>query len=107
MKMWKSTGNVLSWLYKQSLSGVPFVMGSLSQLPIVRANQMCASMVKNDIAHLVLEIASPKVLEVERDVKVTFSDKLGTVGKPSVNFYIRLYKVSIMLPIISRENMRL
>jgi hypothetical protein len=43
--------------------------------------KICASTFRNEIAHMTLEISNPKVLEVLRDIKVTFPDMLGTVGK--------------------------
>jgi hypothetical protein len=45
------------------------------------AEQICTTTFKNEIAHMTLEIADPRVMEVVRDVRVTFPDMLGTVGK--------------------------
>jgi hypothetical protein len=44
------------------------------------AENICATTFKNDIAHMTLEIASPRVLDIVRDIKVTFPDMLGTIG---------------------------
>jgi hypothetical protein len=86
LDLWKSSGNVLTWLYKQSLADAPYVISSMSIKDGMNsglAEKICASTFKNDIAHMTLEIANPKVLEVVRDIKVTFPDKLGTVGRNS------------------------
>jgi hypothetical protein len=83
LNLWRSTGNILSWLYKMSLSDAPYVISSMDVedgLNTGLAKQICTTTFKNDIAHLTLEIADPRVMEVVRDVRVTFPDMLGTVG---------------------------
>ena len=45
------------------------------------ATQICVSIFKNDIAKLILEIAQPRVVEVQKDRRVTFPDMLGTIGE--------------------------
>jgi hypothetical protein len=83
LDLWRKTGNVLSWLYKESLSDAPFVISSElveNGLNIGTDKKICPTIFKNEIAHMTLEIANPRVLEVVRDVKVTFPDILGTVG---------------------------
>jgi hypothetical protein len=88
LNLWRKTGNVLSWLYKESLSDAPFVISSedvKDGLNIGTAEKICPTIFKNEIAHITLEIANPRVLEVVRDVKVTFPDMLGTVGKIMCN----------------------
>ena len=45
------------------------------------ASKICELAFKNDIAKLTLEIAEPKVLEIVKDIKVTFADILGTIGE--------------------------
>ena len=45
------------------------------------ATQICVSIFENDIAQLILEIAQPRVIEVQKDRRVTFPDMLGTIGK--------------------------
>jgi hypothetical protein len=83
LDLWRSTGNVLSWFYKQSLSDAQYVITTMDLedgLNIGLADKICANIFKHEIAHMTLEIASPKVLEVVRDVKVTFPDMLGTIG---------------------------
>jgi hypothetical protein len=84
LNLWNSTGNVLSWLYKLSLTDAPFVItDNLVEegLNIGTADQICVTTFKNDIAHMTLSIANPSVIEVVKDIKVTFPDMLGTVGK--------------------------
>lgn len=84
MNLWRSTGNILSWLYKQSLSDVPLVITTMDvedRLNAGTLDKICTSTFKNDIAHMTLEIADPRVLEVVEDIKITFPDMLGTIGK--------------------------
>ena len=45
------------------------------------ATQICESTFKSDIAKLILEIAQPRVVEVQKDRRVTFPDMLGTIGE--------------------------
>jgi hypothetical protein len=82
--LWKSTGNVLSWLYKLSSTDAPFVITSTKEnngLNVGTADHICAETFQNDIAHITLSIADPTVLEVVKDVKLSFPDMLGTIGK--------------------------
>jgi hypothetical protein len=84
LNLWRSTANILSWLYKLSLTDVPYVITSTEKedgLNTGIADKICATTFKNEIAHLTLEIADPRVLEVVLDVRVTFPDMLGNVGK--------------------------
>jgi hypothetical protein len=88
LNLWRSTGNVLSWLYKLSLTDAPYVISSMEVedgLNTGLAKKICSTTFKNEIAHLTLEIADPRVMEVVRDVRVTFPDMLGTVGKTLSN----------------------
>jgi hypothetical protein len=84
LELWKSTGNILSWLFRKFLADENVVISTWSigddGLNRGIAENICATTFKNDIAHMTLEIASPRVLEVVRDIKVTFPDKLGTIG---------------------------
>ena len=45
------------------------------------ATEICEFIFENDIALLTVEIAQPRILELVKDVKVTFPDMLGTIGK--------------------------
>lgn len=45
------------------------------------ATKICELAFENDIAKLTLEIAQPKVVEIVKDVRVTFPDILGTIGE--------------------------
>jgi hypothetical protein len=87
LNLWRSTGNILSWLYKQSLSDTPYVISSMEVedgLNTGTATQICTTTFKNEIAHLTLSIADPHVLEIVQDVRVTFPDKLGTIGNVKI-----------------------
>ncbi len=39
-----------------------------------------------DVAQLILEFGKPRVLEITKDIRVTFVDILGTVGKDSYSY---------------------
>jgi hypothetical protein len=43
-------------------------------------NNICKDTYKKHVAHLTLEIVKPRVLEVEKHLKVSFTDMLGIVG---------------------------
>jgi hypothetical protein len=65
---------------------MPYVISSLTVENGIEkglATKICTTAFKNDIAHITLEISKPTVLEVVRDIKVTFPDMLGTVGRTS------------------------
>jgi hypothetical protein len=67
-----------------SLTNAPFAITSVhvdNGLNVGIAEQICAQTFKNEIAHITLSIAHPRVLEVVKDRKVAFPDMLGTVGK--------------------------
>lgn len=85
MDLWLSTGSVLTWLHKLYLDGGSFAIttGKVDDngVELGLSSRICVSTFKNDIAHLTIDIAMPKVLEVERDIKVTFPGMLGTVGE--------------------------
>ena len=44
------------------------------------ASQICTTTFEHDIAKLTLEIATPRVMKLVKDRKVTFPDMLGTIG---------------------------
>ena len=50
-------------------------------LPEDDAREMCKTMYRESIAKVSLEILDPKVLQIKKDVRTTFSDQLGVVGK--------------------------
>jgi hypothetical protein len=84
MNLWRNTGNIMSWLYKLSLTNDPYVISSKRAedgLKIETEEKICTTMFKNEIAYMTLEIADPRVMEVVRHKRVTFPDMLGTVGK--------------------------
>ena len=45
------------------------------------ADKICVTTFENDITKLTLEIATPRILEIVKDIKVTFPDMLGTIGE--------------------------
>jgi hypothetical protein len=84
LNLWRSTGSILTWIHKQFLNGATYVITTdrvEDGLNVGLSKSICASTFKNDIAHMTIDIVSPRVLEVVRDKKVTFPDMLGTIGK--------------------------
>jgi hypothetical protein len=91
LDLWRSMENAFTWLYKLALSNTPYHVTSMELEDGVNKGLMdkiCESTYQNDIAHMTLEIAKPKVLEVVKDVKVTFPDALGTIGKGRVSSWV-------------------
>ena len=43
--------------------------------------KICQSAYKNNVAKLTLQIAEANVLQIKQDIRVTFTDKLGVIGK--------------------------
>jgi hypothetical protein len=88
LELWKSTGNILSWLSRKNFAfdHVVYTRTDIGDDGLNKgiAENICATMFKNDIAHMTLEIASPRVLDIVRDIKVTFPDMLGTIGNISI-----------------------
>ena len=56
------------------------------------ATKICELAFENDIAKLTLEIAQPRVVEIKKDIKVTFPDMLGTIGE-KINCTSRSIKI--------------
>ena len=66
------------------------------------ATKICELAFKNDIVKLTIEIANPRVLEVVKDIRVTFSDMLGTIGKQSKGL---LYSRDCQLTVFQGEQL--
>ena len=49
-------------------------------LPIEDAKEMCKNVYKETIAKVTIEILDPMVLQIKKDVRTTFTDRLGVVG---------------------------
>ena len=47
---------------------------------ILHYTRICEDMVERNIAKITMEISEPMVTNVQRDIKVTFVDQLGTIG---------------------------
>ena len=86
LDLWQSKGNALTWMFGQSLRGRHVMIPGIDvdkkyKLESGLATQICESYFGKSIARIVLEVAQPTVLGVEKKEKVTFPDQLGTVGK--------------------------
>ena len=97
LHLWSSTENVLTFLRGEYTAGRnptsynPQGDGKSVYWPLTggqRRNdtdpllldKICAR-VPETVAHVRLQIAEPRVLLIQKDVKVTFPDMLGTIGK--------------------------
>ena len=49
-------------------------------LPLEDAKMMCKTFYKENIAEVTLEILQPMVLQVKKDVRATFTERLGVAG---------------------------
>ena len=49
-------------------------------LPIEDAKQMCKTVYKETIAKVTIEILDPMVLQIKKDVRTSFTDRLDVVG---------------------------
>ena len=49
-------------------------------LPLKDAKKMCKTFYKESIAKVTLEILQPMVLQVKKDVRATFTERLGVAG---------------------------
>ena len=50
-------------------------------LPTWEANKVCKLKYRNDVAKITLQIAVPESMQIKRDVRVTFADQIGVIGK--------------------------
>ncbi len=85
LKLWNSTGDMLTWFFAQSKTSTPVVIGSTTidrafGVEVGVAAQICASTFERSIARVTVEVAKPVVITVEKTLKATFPDQLGTVG---------------------------
>ena len=52
-----------------------------NSLPAEDGQSICKSLYSNEVVKLTIQIADPNVMEIQKDVSVTFPDMLGIVGK--------------------------
>ncbi len=84
--LWNSTGNVLTWMFQQSRAMSNVMISDMYADQDFRvesglALKICNTMMKKNMARVILEVAKPNVMGVEKQKKATFPDQLGTVGK--------------------------
>ena len=103
LSLWKATGNVLTYFHHMSVLKETYVatedgldkfdekFGIQEEL----ATHICKHMFSNHIARLTLEFPHPDVMEIVKDVKVTFPDMVGTIGKLLHTFMFKLLTVNI------------
>ena len=89
LSLWNTTGNVQTWFHRLSMREGGFTtsyedLGDFDEdfrIQKKLATKICEFIFENDIALLTVEIAQPRILELVKDIKVTFPDMLGTIGK--------------------------
>ena len=57
-------------------------------LPTAEAIDVCKYRFRNEIAKVTVEIASPDVMELMKDVRVNFSDQLAMIGAYNYTRYL-------------------
>ena len=50
-------------------------------LPKSEAHKVCKQMYKNEVVKLTLEISDPVAMQLNKNMKATFMDQVGTVGE--------------------------
>ena len=50
-------------------------------LPKADAAEVCKAMYRENIAKVTVEIMAPDVLQIKKDIKTTFTQQLGVIGK--------------------------
>ncbi len=56
---------------------------------------MCKTALETHIAKLTIEIGKPRVMEIVKDIKVTFPDMLGTIGG-TIGLFTGLSLISVI-----------
>ena len=56
-------------------------------LPEVETNTVCKQIYKNDIVKLTLQISESEAMQIKRDIRVTFTDQVGVIGKKIILSY--------------------
>ena len=89
LALWNATGNEQTFFHKvyvadRSYSISPAALMSLEPKYGISkglADEICKSVFENDIALLTLEMAEPRMMQVQKDKRVTFETMIGTIGK--------------------------
>ncbi len=71
---------------------------------VALASSICAFVVERHLAEVNLELAAPTVVEIVKDVRVTFPDMLGTVGRRKS--FRKVFFASYVLLFHNRRNYR-
>ena len=69
-------------------------------LPKDEAIRVCKSRFKNHLAFIQVQIMEPKVMNIVKDIKISFYDQLGVIGQYLSLFFLRILK--ILLPVTRR-----
>ncbi len=100
MSDWESTGSPLAHWHRKALDyrgglGADLLPHAVLEqhlngdvnltygLPTYEALHVCRFRVRYEVAKLTVEFAEPTLVEIQKDVRVNFSDQLGVVGELS------------------------
>ena len=89
LALWNATGNEQTWFHRMFEADATYTV-TTAGIAILEekygiskglANEICNSVFENDIALITLEMAEPRMLQVQKDKKVTLATMIGTIGQ--------------------------
>ena len=88
LALWNATGNEQTWFHKLSMADGSYTVTTAGLMSMEGkygiskglADEICKTVFENDIALLTLEMAEPRMLQVQKDKRVTPESMIGTVG---------------------------
>ena len=75
--MWEDKPSVETTINDEGREGTSLEYG----LPTWEINKVCKQKYRNDVVKVTLQIAVPESMQIKRDLRVTFSDQIGVIGK--------------------------
>ena len=88
LALWNATGNEQTWFHRMFVADATYTVTTAGIANLEEkygiskglANDICKTVFENDIALLTLEMAEPRMLQVQKDKKVTLAAMIGTIG---------------------------
>ena len=68
--------NFKAFLFSLATDQMNFLYG----LPEAEAKEVCKNFYRENVAKVTLEIVGPDVMRMEKDIKTSFTQKLGIIG---------------------------
>ena len=89
LALWNASGNEQTWFHKLYVADRSYTFSLVGQMSLEGkygiskglADEICKTLFENDIALLTLEMAEPRMLQVQKDKRVTFESMIGTIGQ--------------------------